>query len=42
MSIDNYGRVMYKDKIMVEVEPYERCPFKVGILINNKIRFYRF
>lgn len=34
--------VYYKGSLMVEVQPYERCPFKVGILVNNEIRFFKF
>jgi hypothetical protein len=27
---------------MIEVEPYERCFIKIGILINNCVHFFRF
>lgn len=27
---------------MLECEPYERCKFKIGIMVNDKIRFYKF
>lgn len=41
-EVDEFGNVYYKGSVMVEVGPYERCPIKVGILINNQVRFFRY
>jgi hypothetical protein len=41
MSVVN-GVVYYKGFPMIEVQPYERCKIKVGILIGNDVRFYKF
>jgi len=35
-------QVYYQGKLMIEVEPYERCFIKIGILINNCVHFFRF
>lgn len=40
--MDEFGRVLYKDKVMIEVEPYERCKFKIGLLLDGKVRFFKF
>jgi len=40
--MDAFGRVIYKDQVMLEVEPYERCKFKVGLVVGDKVRFYKF
>ena len=34
--------VYYKGKLMTECWPHERVPIKVGILINNEVRFFKF
>ena len=35
-------QVWYKDRLMIEVEPYERCFIKIGILIENCVHFFKF
>ena len=32
----------YCGRKVVEVKPFDRCKFKVGILINNEVEFFRF
>lgn len=36
------AEVFYKGKLMTECWPHERVPVKVGILINNEVRFFKF